>query len=289
MEREQVQILANAARMGDKNALSALYNEYCGKICFFAEAVLGKTEGIEEAVREIFAQVALNVTKAENGYDFAAWLYGIAYGVCEGRLAKRNPLCADEDEAHVSDKEPIISEFTPDKSIVPASLASVVRNLLITLPDEKRAALTVCAFCRFDLKTASAVIKTSAGTVKFRVDSASAEIGNGLTQFFAGLGQRLDSPVISVVRWALAYSFDSLDSTAQLERTRNIAELLKTKNDITFTVVTSKKSPDVKPMQSVDVRADQGQYSFIFCRKCGNRMDARSTFCNKCGTKLKKV
>ena len=43
MEREQVQILANAARMGDKNALSALYNEYCGKICFFAEAVLGKT------------------------------------------------------------------------------------------------------------------------------------------------------------------------------------------------------------------------------------------------------
>ncbi len=287
MKREQVQILANAAKNGDKNALSALFNEFCGRVCFFADIAFGKEGYSVEAACNTFAQAADTVGTIKDTNNFPAWLFGIAYQVCAKHFARKNVFLADEDECACEASEEA-AEYIPESSIDINEFSSIICNTVRALGEEPRATVALCGFCGFDIKTVARIQSVSEGTAKNRLEIALTEIGSVCREYCERNSQNCDFSPLSAVKWALALLFGSIPSAAHHECALQVAALLKEKNGVMFTVVADKKEGESIFSSTPHLTPPKNQYSFIFCRSCGNRMASDSIFCTKCGARLKR-
>ena len=103
MDKSQLAAAAEAAKNGDKQAFTELYNAYRDKVYFFAKKNVGSDHAAEDVVSETFITAMEKINTLRSGEAFGGWLYSIAYNKCMDQLRsdKRNVHFESEDEQEI--------------------------------------------------------------------------------------------------------------------------------------------------------------------------------------------
>jgi RNA polymerase sigma-70 factor, ECF subfamily len=127
--------VVEAAKRGEQEALSALYEHYFPKVYRYAATRLATTEDAEDVTEEIFLRIIDNIGSfAWRGLPFGAWVFRIA----------RNEIVSHVRRQKVRGNIAPLSEFIPDHSpdhtlVVEMELTMVtVRKAMERLPEAQR-------------------------------------------------------------------------------------------------------------------------------------------------------
>lgn len=82
MLQEQIQILIERSRSGDKKAFEKLVAEFQAAVFRLAFHLLCDEDDAKDMVQETFIRVWLNLDKYHIQYSFATWIYTIACNLC---------------------------------------------------------------------------------------------------------------------------------------------------------------------------------------------------------------
>ena len=103
MDRNEVTMLADKARAGDRSAFEKLYDEFSMKVFYFIRQNVGADDAAEDITSETFTAAIENIQTLRKGESFVGWLYSIAYKKCADyikRVSRRESL--DEEQLESS-------------------------------------------------------------------------------------------------------------------------------------------------------------------------------------------
>lgn len=154
-----VDLLAQSARKGDRNAFEQLARECQPAVWRYALSVVGDRDLADEIAQETWARAVRSIKRFRGDSAVTTWLIAIERRVIADVLEahrKRPPLRNSSDEAVVP-----VEEF-------PASSVEV-GILLDSLPHEMRDAIVLTQVVGLPYDEAATVLGVKTGTVKSRV------------------------------------------------------------------------------------------------------------------------
>ncbi len=134
--------------------------------------------GGEDLAQEAFLRVFAHRRKFEQGRKFSTWLWRIALNLChdENRRAHhRAELPLEEEEEGLSTAEP-----SPDKRLMEAERAGLVRAALLELPETHRAVVVLREYQGLKLREIAEVLEIPEGTAKSRLADALSQLARRL-------------------------------------------------------------------------------------------------------------
>ncbi|MEM6304515.1 MAG: sigma-70 family RNA polymerase sigma factor [Pseudomonadota bacterium] len=137
--RAHLEGLIERIALGERAALSALYDLTSGKLFAVTVRVLGRSQGAEDAMQEAYVKIWKNAGRYRvTGHSPMTWLITIARNTAIDRLRARRR------HADLGDYENTLAAAapTPEQAAIAASEAGRVAHCLGTLPDDRRAAIT---------------------------------------------------------------------------------------------------------------------------------------------------
>ena len=90
MVQEQIQVLIENSRSGDKSAFEKLVTEFQAVVFRLAFRILCNEDEAKDIVQETFIKVWLNLDKYHAQYPFVTWIYKISCNLCYDSLRKTN-------------------------------------------------------------------------------------------------------------------------------------------------------------------------------------------------------
>ncbi|WP_417280502.1 sigma-70 family RNA polymerase sigma factor [Celeribacter sp.] len=137
--RDRVEELIARVSLGERAALSELYDLTSAKLFAVSLRVLGERQSAEDAMHDTYVKIWKNAGRYRvTGHSPMTWLITIARNTAIDRLrARRN-------HAHVGDYEDTLAapSQTPEQATIIASDARRIVACLDTLPEDRRAAIT---------------------------------------------------------------------------------------------------------------------------------------------------
>ena len=167
------------AKVGDSDAISALYERYAPQIQRYIASRLGDPVQAEDVCADVFVKVLESLGRYEDrGWPFSAWLYRIAYArtvdvLRQSRRRHSVPL----DERQLGALEP------PDDAVMSRMAYHEIKGAMDNLTREQQLVLRL----RFDEDRSLAEIAQSLGR---SVGSVKALQHRGLTRLAQELGSR---------------------------------------------------------------------------------------------------
>jgi RNA polymerase sigma-70 factor (ECF subfamily) len=158
-------LLVLRCQAGDEAALGELIARYSPGLRFFLRKMLGRAEGADDLLQDLWIDVYLKVNRLDRPAAFSAWLYRIARDHAY-RLLRRRPaavLAIDHEIAASIADEP--ETFTPED-------AQQVRAALDDLPLEQREVLVLRFVEQMSYEQIAQVIDRPVGTVRSRIHHA---------------------------------------------------------------------------------------------------------------------
>ncbi len=130
--------LVQAARRGDRTALSALYRRHCDAIYRYALARMGTRQHAEDLTAEVFTRVVESLPQydASRG-GFRSWLYGIARHACADFWRRHDDVL----ELPLDDLLPAHAPPEREAAAADGSLSEWTLSLLTALPHQYRRVL----------------------------------------------------------------------------------------------------------------------------------------------------
>jgi RNA polymerase sigma-70 factor (ECF subfamily) len=80
------EVLLEAVREGDQDALSALFSRHYGRVYAFAMSRLGDSDRAEEVTADVFFEVWRNAERFRGESKVTTWMFGITHYKCLGAL-----------------------------------------------------------------------------------------------------------------------------------------------------------------------------------------------------------
>ncbi len=175
------------AKVGDADAISALYERYAPQIQRYIASRLSDPVLAEDVCADVFVKVLESLSRYEDrGWPFSAWLYRIAYArtvdvLRQSRRRHSIPL----DETQLGSLEP------PDEAVMTRIAYMEIKGAMGVLTSEQRMVLCL----RFDEDRSLAEIAQSLGR---SVGSIKALQHRGLTRLAQALGPAAATAVAAV-------------------------------------------------------------------------------------------
>jgi len=155
--------LVSRVRVGDQNAMGALYDRYSALVYAVALRVLADSAAAEDVLQEVFMQLWRNPTRfdASRG-SLGAWLAVIARNRAIDALRKRR---------YESDIEDVVVSVEPDLASQAdrSRAAKNVRDVLNGMPPAQRQALEMAFFEGLTHTEIATKIGEPLGTIKTRI------------------------------------------------------------------------------------------------------------------------
>ena len=107
------QLLILRCQAGDEAALSELIARYSPGLLFFLRKMLGKSEGVDDLLQEVWIDVYRKINRLDRPTAFPAWLYRIARDHAY-RLLRRRPTALSIDYETVESVADEPETFTPE-------------------------------------------------------------------------------------------------------------------------------------------------------------------------------
>jgi len=153
----------SAIRLGDENAMAALYDRYSAVVYSVALRVLGDTGAAEDVLQEVFMQLWRNPGLFDSSRgSLGPWLAVIARHRAIDGLRKRRP------ETDIAD---VVVSVEPDMAGAAerARAMEKVRGTLGSMPSTQRQALEMAYFEGLSHSEISAKTGEPLGTIKTRI------------------------------------------------------------------------------------------------------------------------
>lgn len=145
MNKAEISVLADKAQAGDKAAFEALYNEFYGKVYFFAKRNVGNGDKAQDIASETFVTALESISQLRSGESFIGWLYSIAYSKCVSAIkdsTKSEHFENDEQMekalADTSLNEPVM---LPEDYAVNVDTKEKLKSVIDELPADQRSAV----------------------------------------------------------------------------------------------------------------------------------------------------
>lgn len=184
-------ILVKKAQAGDKRAFDLLVLKYQHKLATVVIQLVSERDIVEDIVQESFVKAYRALSGFRGDSAFFTWLHRIATNTAKNHLesAARKPSYRAQDldaMMVIETPEPLKSEESPDNLLARGQLESELNQLLNTLPEELRVAITLREFEGKSYEDISHIMGTPIGTVRSRIFRAREFIETNMQSVMAG-------------------------------------------------------------------------------------------------------
>ena len=155
-------MLVARSQLGDAAALAELVARYTPKLRYLAGRMLGRVEGVDDLVQDIWLDVVRALSRLAAAEAFKTWLYRIARDRVYGRLRKERRLPQQLEIEQDVPAEPDDEPFDEDE-------IAAVHAALAELPCEQREALVLRFVEGMSYEEIAAATGSPVGTVRSRL------------------------------------------------------------------------------------------------------------------------
>ncbi|SFN12485.1 RNA polymerase sigma-70 factor, ECF subfamily [Formivibrio citricus] len=173
-QRDIDQELVLRAQSGDKRAFELLVVKYQRRVERLLSRLVRDASEIDDVAQETFIRAyrALPAFRGESA--FYTWLYRIAINTAKNYLAtrgRRPQLAAEQqgDEESVDISEQMPDYHTPETELSNRQIVTTVNEVVESLPDELRVAITLRELEGLSYEDIAAIMNCPIGTVRSRI------------------------------------------------------------------------------------------------------------------------
>ncbi|GGP27391.1 RNA polymerase sigma factor RpoE [Silvimonas amylolytica] len=194
-ERDVDQALVVRAQGGDKKAFELLVAKYQRRIARLLSRLIRDPHEIEDVTQEAFIKAYRALPSFRGESAFYTWLYRIAINTAKNYLAamgRRPQLAADyeDDEGETLDAAAQIPDYhTPDAELSNREIVRTVNEVVDTLPDELKTAITLREMDGLSYEDIATVMNCPIGTVRSRIFRAREAIAGKLRPLLETVGK----------------------------------------------------------------------------------------------------
>ncbi|WP_255989995.1 RNA polymerase sigma factor RpoE [Chitinolyticbacter albus] len=194
-EREIDQELVSRAQTGDKRAFELLVAKYQRRIARLLSRLIRDPAEIEDVTQEAFIKAYRALPSFRGESAFYTWLYRIAINTAKNYLAslgRRPQLSADfeDEEGDVLDPSSQVPDYhTPESELANREIVRTVNEVVDTLPDELRTAITLREMEGLSYEEIAGVMNCPIGTVRSRIFRAREAISAKLKPLLDSVGK----------------------------------------------------------------------------------------------------
>jgi len=175
---------------GDEAAFDELVERYSGQVYALLTRFLGRREGREDLVQEVFLRVIKAAERYEPSARFSTWLYRIVFNLCVNeteRSSRRDTLSLESDDSDDPGLEPADErESEPTEQLERVDAVLAVRKAIQSLPDKQRMALILAKYHDVPYVEIGRILETSEKAVKSLIHRARETLRERLAPFLQG-------------------------------------------------------------------------------------------------------
>jgi RNA polymerase sigma-70 factor (ECF subfamily) len=153
--------LMSAIRDGSDLAFNTLIDRHQQAVRAFLRRLLGNMADAEDLAQETFLTAWTHARSYRGDSSVRSWLCGIAWRKAKSAQRSWTRRCSRDTAAELTSPDDARSGSLEDRL--------AIRQALLTLPIEQRAAVTLCLVCGFSHSEAAAIIGVPLGTLKSHV------------------------------------------------------------------------------------------------------------------------
>ena len=171
--RETDQELVLRAQRGDSRAFDLLLLKYQNRVASLVSRFVNDSAEVEDVTQEAFIKAYRALPKFRGESAFYTWLYRIASNTAKNYLVSRGRRPSADadvsDAVYFEEGEALRDVETPENNYLGQELAVAVTEVLESLPEELRMALTLREFEGLSYDEIAEVMECPVGTVRSRI------------------------------------------------------------------------------------------------------------------------
>lgn len=168
--------LVAAARMGDQNAVGALYEKTYSKVYYTVKSMIKDEDAVFDIVQDTYIKAFSRLDGFQGDTKFLPWVRQIAANTARDWLKKRRPMLFAE-LGSGGDTDTPVEELFPDERIenLPEQVIDqkettrLLREILDELPEDQRAAIGMFYYEELSVKEIADAMSVSESAVKSRL------------------------------------------------------------------------------------------------------------------------
>ena len=179
MSARQGDELANlvaAARTGDQDAISALYEKTYSKVYYTVKSMIKDEDAVFDIVQDTYIKAFDHLDSFQGDTKFLPWIRQIAANTARDWLKKKRPMLFTELGSGDGRDTPVEelfpderSENLPDQVIDQQETKRLIREILEELPEDQRAAIGMYYYAEMSIKEIATAMNASESAVKSRL------------------------------------------------------------------------------------------------------------------------
>ncbi|MBA4373705.1 MAG: RNA polymerase subunit sigma-24 [Thermodesulfovibrio sp.] len=161
-----------------------IYNAFYDKIRRYLTRLVGESEA-EDLTQEVFLKASRALHRFEGKSQVSTWLFRIATNTALDRLRNksgRNTVLGDDLYDSTEEAEWAVEQAaSPEQAVIQKEMNHCIRNVVETLPENYRVALSLSELEGFSNKEIAEITGASIETVKIRLHRARQELKQKLS------------------------------------------------------------------------------------------------------------
>ena len=168
--------LAVAARRGDQDAISVLYEKTYNKVYYTAKSIIKDEDTVLDIVQDTYMKAFATLDSFQGDMKFLSWIRRIAANTARDWLKRRRPMLFAELNSGREQDTPVEelfaderSENLPDQVIDQEETKRLIREIIDELPEDQRAAIGMFYYAEMSVKEIAIAMDASESAVKSRL------------------------------------------------------------------------------------------------------------------------
>ena len=168
--------LVTAARIGDQDAVSALYEKTYSEVCNTVRSMIKDKHTVLDIVQDTYIKAFASLDRFQGDTKFLPWIQQIAANTARDWLKKKRPMLfvelrsGDGQDDSVEELFPEVrSENLPDQVIDREETKRLIREIIEELPEDQRTAIGMFYYGEMSVKEIAAAMGVSESAVKSRL------------------------------------------------------------------------------------------------------------------------
>ena len=183
--------LVTAVRMGDQDAVSALYEKTYKKVYYTVKSIIKDKDAVFDIVQDAYIKAFARLDTFQGDAKFLPWVRRIAANTARDWLKKERPMLFAElssDDGQDTPVEELLpgerSRNLPDQIIDQEETKRLIRDIIEELPEDQRAAIGMFYYGEMSVKEIAVAMGVSESAVKSRLMYGRNKIEKKLNNFF---------------------------------------------------------------------------------------------------------
>ena len=172
---QSIRELVERAKMGDQQAIAALYEKTSRKAYYLSLQLVKDQDQAQDILQDAFLKVFTNLNMLQQPENFQGWLDTIVINKSKDYLKKKKPvLFSQMTGSEEPDSEPDFEDergyFSPEKQVDYQETKRLVQEMIDRLPEEQRMAVVLYYLENLSVGQIARLMECSEGTIKSRLN-----------------------------------------------------------------------------------------------------------------------